>query len=65
MVAGDNCTTGALKASPTGGPDGPALTAPPRPPPRFLAEVFYTRAPACGLTASSDPNIDIDFVEGS
>ena len=28
IVAGDNTTTGTLKAPPTGGPDGPALTAP-------------------------------------
>src|ERR671911_2477380 len=27
MVAGDNSTTGAVKASPAGGPNGPALTA--------------------------------------
>jgi hypothetical protein len=38
--------TGALKASPPGGPDGPALTAPPTTRPCLPAEVSPTDAPA-------------------
>jgi hypothetical protein len=63
-VAGDNLRPGALKASPAGRPDGPALTAPsPFTRPRSPAEVSTQRAHQRTLCRISDKEADFDFVE--
>ena len=59
MVAGDNSTTGAVKASPPGGPNGPALTAPPR-----RTRTCVDRAPTrSSLTVPTSKKSAFDFVE--